>query len=161
MRRNEYLRDRMIGKDYRKGRYPETHRSTERRDREYRRDYEYDYTYNEPDYRYDYRYDYGDMDHEYKMDLKDWIEKLKHKDKFKLSHQDLMHKAKAMGVKFEDYDEVEFEATYYMLMSDFVNVSNDPHTYLAMAKAFLEDDDIKVSPSEKLCLYYYKIVKGE
>lgn len=158
MRRNEYLRDRMINRDGRRGRRD---RAVDMRRgggyRDYRRDYEYDYTYDEPDY----RYDYGDMDHEYKADLKNWIEKLKHKDKFRLSPQDIEHKAKSMGVKFEDYDELEFEATYYMLLSDFGNVSNDPHTYLAMAKSFLEDDDIKVSPSEKLCIYYYKIVKGE
>lgn len=157
MRRNEYLRDRMIGRDQRRGRYPDMRRGGGRRDREYRRDYGYDYEYDEPDY----RYDYADIDHEYKADLKEWIIKLKPKDKFRLASQDIVHKAKSMGVKFDEYDELEFEATYYMLISDFGSISNDPHTYLAMARAFLEDDDIGVSPSEKLCIYYYKIVKGE
>ena len=63
-----------------------------------------------------------------------------------------------MGVIFRDYGELEFEATYYMLLSDFGSVSNDPHSYIAMAKSFLEDDDISVSPSEKLCIYFYEIV---
>lgn len=38
---------------------------------------------------------------------------------------------------------------------------NDSSTYLNMAKKWLEDDDIEVSPSEKLCIYYYDIVKGK
>ena len=166
MRRNEFLRDRMSGREHSRSRYQETYHRPVRK--EHHREYDYD------DYDYDYDYEYDrrreeprykhepkDMEHEYKLDLKEWIEKLKQKDKFRLSHQDLLHKAKAMGVKFEDYDELEFEATYYMLLSDFGSVSNDPHTYLAMTKAFLEDDDIEVSPSEKICIYYYKIVKGE
>lgn len=154
MRRNEFLRDYVMGRgrDSRRGRRGMDRRGDMARRR---RDYEYDEMY------YDTGYDYGDMDHEYKADLKEWIEKLKHKDKFKISSTDIIHKAKTMGVSFRDYDELEFEATYYMLISDFGSISNDPHTYIMMAKAFLEDDDIEVSPSEKLCIYFYKIVKGE
>lgn len=170
MKRNEYLRDRMMNRDGRRGgrdRAVDMHRDGVRRD--YRRDYDYDYDEpryrrEEPRHRYEerpYKYEYEDLDKEYKSDLKEWIDKLKHKDKFRLNTPDIIHKAKSMGVKFEDYDELEFEATYYMLLSDFGNVSNDPHTYLAMAKSFLEDDDIEVSPSEKVCIYFYKIVKGE
>ena len=66
-----------------------------------------------------------------------------------------------MRVTFRDYDELEFKATYYMLLSNFGSVSNDPHSYIAMAKSFLEDDDISVSPSEKLCIYFYEIIKGD
>ena len=39
--------------------------------------------------------------------------------------------------------------------------ANEPNTYIAMAKQWLMDDDIEVSPSEKLSIYYYKIIKGE
>ena len=168
MKRNEYLRNRASGRDGYRGRHVEP-RFEEHRP--YRREYDYGYDYDEsryrreePRHRYEERsskYEYDDLDKEYKSDLKEWIEKLKHKDKFRLSTPDIIHKAKSMGVRFEDYDEVEFEAVYYMLISDFTNISNDPHTYLAMAKSFLEDDDIEVSPSEKVCIYFYKIVKGE
>ena len=172
MRRNEYLRSRMSGRDHHRGRRPEMrHDDYRAHHRDYDYDYDYDYEYNEPRHRhepthyrhdeYAYKHDHEDLDKEYKADLKEWVEKLKRKDKFRLSSQDILHKAKSMGIKFDDYDELEFEATYYMLISDFGNVSNDPHTYLAMAKAFLEDDDIEVSPSEKICIYFYKIVKGE
>lgn len=164
MRRNEFLRDHLIGRgmDGRRGRRrgDMARREGRRNERsDYRRDYRGDYEYDEM--YYDEGYDYGNMDHEYKADLKEWIDRLKHKDKFRLSSADLIHKAKSMGVSFKDYDELEFEATYYMLISDFGAISNDPHTYLTMAKAFLEDDDIEVTPSEKLCIYFYKIVKGE
>ena len=58
------------------------------------------------------------------------------------------------------FTELEFYATYLMLASDFPYVSGDPRIFVQMAKSFLEDDDISVSPSEKLCIYLCKIVKG-
>ena len=121
-----------------------------------RRDYRSDYN----DYDYNDYNDYG-SEEEYKKDLKEWTKKLKMKDKFGVPEKEIIEKAKQMGVKFKDYTEEEYLATYYMLMSDFTHVGNDVHMYLAMAKEFLEDKDIAVSPSEKLCIYMYKIVKGE
>ena len=116
-------------------------------------DYNYDYA--------DYEMDYADMDEEYKEDLEKLCHKLKKKDRFKLTKEDIIKKAKQMGVSFEDFDELEFLTVYYMMMSDFPNVANDAHQYLAMAKDWLMDDDIEVSPSEKLSIYFYKIIKGE
>lgn len=105
--------------------------------------------------------DYDEVDKKYHEDLERWKDKLRKYDKFKLMPGDIVSKAKTMGVKFDKYSELEFEVTYLMLMSDFPNVSTEPHRYISMAKEWLEDDDIDVSPSEKLCIYYYKIVKGE
>ena len=65
-----------------------------------------------------------------------------------------------MGVKFEDYNEEEFLTTYYMVLSDYPKIANEPHTYLALAKDWLEDKDTALKGSEKLCAYYYEIVKG-
>jgi hypothetical protein len=48
-----------------------------------------------------------------------------------------------------------------MMMSDYKTIANDPMAYIMMAKEWLEDDDVMVSPSEKLCIYLYKIIKGE
>lgn len=112
----------------------------------------------------DYEYDYGDyasMDEEFKEELENWCKKLKKKDRFKLPKEDLIKKAKQMGVKFDEYDEEEFITVFYMLQSDYPSIFDNEHGYLAMAKQWLEDDDIEVSPSEKLAIYYYKIVKGE
>ena len=104
--------------------------------------------------------DYDDM-HEYHKDLEEWMHKLKRYDRFGLPKEEVIKKAKEMGVKFHDFDEMEFYITYLMLISDFKHISNDPHQYLAMAKEWLEDDDIKRRGSEKICAYLYSIVLGE
>ena len=104
--------------------------------------------------------DYDDM-HEYHKELEAWIHKLKAHDRFGVRKEDILHKAKEMGVQFHDFDEMEFYAVYLMLVSDFKHLSNDPHQYLSMAKEWLEDDDIKRRGSEKVCAYLYTIVLGE
>lgn len=114
------------------------------------------------DYGYDYGYDYAkESEKEYEKDLHEWVEKLKKYDRFGWSKEQVIQQAKDMGVKFSDYDEMEFYATYIMLMSDFKKIGNDPYIYLSMAKEFLEDDDTKLKGSEKLCAYLYTIVLGE
>jgi hypothetical protein len=133
--------------------------------RDQRRDYN-DYNRDYNDYN-DYGRDYGDyndyasMDKEYEEDLKKWAQKLKKHDRFGLKEEEVFQKAKDMKVKFEDFSEDEFYTTYLMMISDYPSIANEPHTYLAMAKNFLEDKDIAVSPSEKLCIYMYEIVMGE
>lgn len=121
------------------------------------------------DYNYDYarsgrRNDYNDYDSgkEWKKDLEKFTEKLKKKDRFHIKMEDVITSAKQMGVKFDDFTEEEFYAVYLMEVSDHPQAYNDFRSYLARAKEWLEDDDdIEVSPSEKLCIYYYEIVKGE
>lgn len=106
-------------------------------------------------------YSNGVDDKEYHRDLEEWGRKLKSRDRFNVAKEEIIRKAKEMNATFKGYDEDEFYTTYLMHVSDYVNISNDPHTYIAMAKLFLEDDDIEVSPSEKLCIYMYEIVYGE
>jgi hypothetical protein len=89
------------------------------------------------------------------------MHKLKKHDRFGLPKEEILKKAKEMGVKFHDFDEMEFYVVYLMMVSDFKHVANDPHYYLAMAKEWLEDDDIKRRGSEKVCAYLYTIVLGE
>lgn len=112
---------------------------------------------------YNYRRDYAeeDMDEEYEEDLKKWIQKLKKSDRFGLSKDQVIQKAREMKVDFKDYDENEFYAIYLMHISDYPSVANEPHTYLAMAKAWLEDKDLEISPSEKVCKYLYEIVMAK
>lgn len=148
--RNDYMR-RDMRRDYRND---IDHMSDYRRDYE-NRDYDY-----RPDYRDDY-YNYDRAKDEYEMDLKKWIEKLKSKDRFGVSKQQVLEQAKNMGVKFDEYDEMEFYAVYLAMISDYKSIANDYNMYIKMAKDFLEDDDIAVSPSEKVCIYLYQIVLGE
>lgn len=125
-----------------------------------RQDYGYNRDYNR-DYNSDYGRDYKHMDKEYHEELKEWAEKLKRKDKFSMPYEQVIQQAESLGVRFREYDELEYYITYLMLVSDYGDLINDPTIMLKMAKAFLEDDDIKVSPSEKLCIYFYQIVLGE
>ena len=101
--------------------------------------------------------DYDDA-HEYHKELEHWIDKLKMHDRFKLPKEEVIRKATSMGVRFNNFDETEFYATYLMLISDFKQIANDPHHYLALAKEWLEDDDVMRKGSEKLCAYLYTIV---
>ena len=118
------------------------------------------------DYRMDYRGEYNDYAKEgkeqYEKDLHKWIEKLKGKEtRFKISKEQVLQHAKQMGVKFDEFSEDEFYAVFLMLVSDFKNIGVEPTIYVRMAKDFLMDDDIAVSPSEKVCIYMYEIVMGE
>lgn len=147
-----------------------------RRDEKYPMDYEQyreSYGYDDYDIRgdyarrrmnrpYNYR-DYADDDYEeeYEEDLKEWIEKLKKKDRFGLTKDQVIQRAKEMQVSFKDFDEEEYYAIYLMHVSDYPSVSNDSRVYLGMAKSWLEDDDIAVDPSEKVCKYLYEIVLDE
>lgn len=127
----------------------------------------YDMNYYDQVRGYDMRpNDYGYDGHEssemkFKEDLKRWTEKLKRKDRFKMSKEDIANSAKQMGVRFDEFSEDEFYVVYLMQVSDHPQAYNEPRAYIARAKEWLMDDDVEVSPSEKLCIYYYEIVKGE
>lgn len=125
-------------------------------DEAYDRNYEYDREYHRP-------MDYAstDMDKEYEEKLHEWIKKLKKKDRFASSKDDIIRKAKSMDVKFDKFTEDEFYAVYLMMVSDYKMVANDPHHYLAMAKEWLMDDDVEMQGSDKVCAYLYSIVLGE
>lgn len=130
-------------------------------------DYGHDYArgsrrdYNDYNDYGNYDRDYAAEEESYKKELKELTHKLKKTDRFNLGEEEIIKKAKSMGIKFDDYNEEEYIATYYMMQSDFPGIANDPHSYLAMAKSFLEDKDAKLQGSEKLCKYIYAIVLGE
>ena len=58
----------------------------------------------------DYGMDYHMEDEEYKKELHMWIEKLKHKDTFRVSKEQILRQAKSMGVKF---DKLEIQAAIF------------------------------------------------
>lgn len=180
--RRGYGRGRDMGMDHRDY-YPERDsRGYDRgmsdyRGQDYHRGYEQSREYNRPmeyamygvggirpvmnDYNdYGYDRDYADMDDKWKEHLDKWCKELKQYDRFNLPKEQIIQKAKQMGVSFNEYDEHEFITTYYMVMSDYPKIANEPHSYLAMAKDWLEDKDSKLKGSEKLCAYYYEVVKG-
>ena len=63
--------------------------------------------------------------------------------------------------KVKDYSEEEFYAIYLAMVSDYKNMFNDPTMYLRMAKDWLEDNEVAMKSSEKVCAYLYAIVLGE
>lgn len=115
----------------------------------------------------DYNY-YGGRDghsqHElkemYRKDLERWTRKLKEKDRFNLPKEEVIKKAKSMSVAFLDYTEEEFYVVYLLMVKLFKQVANEPHTYLAMAKALLEEPDSMISPEEKVQVMLYEIAMG-
>lgn len=152
----------------RDGHYPEERYMEREQFRKYPRMYDYDMRGDYRDNRYydrrdsrDRDYAEEDMDEEYKQDLEKWISKIKKDDRFGLPKDQVIQKAKSMKVDFKDFTEEEFYAIYLMHVSDYPSVANEPHTYLAMAKAWLEDKDLKIEPSEKVCKYLYEIVMAE
>ena len=158
-RGRRYGRDRAMDERYDSSEYGRSdYRRYDRRynDEAYDRDYEYDREHRRP---MDYAEE--DMDKEYEEKLKEWIKKLKKKDRFSSSKDDIIRKAISMDVKFDKFSEDEFYATYLMMVSDFKHVANDPHHYLAMAKEWLMDDDVELTGSDKVCAYLYTIVLGE
>lgn len=146
--------------------YPEERYMEREQSRKYPRMYDYDMrndnrSYDRRDNRDNRDYAEDEMDEEYKQDLKKWISKIKKDDRFGLSKDQVLQKAKDMNVEFEEFNEDEFYAIYLMHVSDYPSVANEPHTYLAMAKAWLEDKDLKIDPSEKVCKYLYEIVMAD
>lgn len=177
MPKERYLRERAY-RDRKRNRmdygydYPEYNSRYDYRDDYRRADYERDrMDYERPrepirDYTYDmrfYRRDYADYDYEkdYHKDLEEWTDKLKKFDRFNLSREQVIANAKQMGVKFDEYSEDEFYTIYLMHISDYPSVANEPHTYLAMTKAWLEDKDLHIDGSEKVCKYMYEIVMAD
>lgn len=160
---SDYRRDRDYrDRDYRDRDYRDRdYRDSDYRGRgDYRGDYNGDYRRDYADYSGDYHGDLSDSkyDEEYHKDIEEWIKKLKKQDRFGLEKEQAIQSAKDMGVSFEDYDEEEFYAIFLMHVSDYPQIANEPRTYLAMAKAWLEDKDLEIEPSEKVCKYLYEIV---
>ena len=108
-----------------------------------------------------YSSDYHSKEKEYEEDLKEWAEKLKHKVKFSTNFDQIIEIARSHGVKFKEISELEFYVMTLAMATDYPLMASDLKSSVIMAKDFFEDDDIKVSPSEKICIYFYKIVKGE
>lgn len=107
-------------------------------------------------------YDYAMEEKEYKKKLKEWTEKLKHKDRFHKEKQEILQMAKSMGATFEDYNEEEFVAVYYMTVSDYRNeIIASPQMAVLGAIDWIEDEDVANKGSEKLCSYLYYTVLGK
>lgn len=134
--------------------------------RDYNMDYNRDYDYRGGDYgRYDYA-GYG-MDYAQEEELKYFekklMEQIEPNAKSMFEKQQIMSKAKANGIKFDNYSEEEFYIVVLMLVSDFGKTlgSSNADIYVKMAKDWLEDKDSNLKYSDKLYEYLEKIVDAE
>lgn len=123
-----------------------------------RRNYNYDM-------RYDYAGDYGE--NLTKEELAHWSKKLmgemEDKDKQFFAKENIMRKAKEMGIKFDKFNEEEFYVATLMMYTDYCKTlgSANMDIYLRLAKDWLEDDDVSVKGGEKLAVYHDNIVEED
>lgn len=113
-------------------------------------------------YPYDMGMDYGKEEKEYREHLHKWTEKLKKKDRFRKEKPEIIQMARSMGAKFDNYDEDEFVAIYYMTVSDIRNeLIPSPQQAVLYAIDWIEDDDVEMKGSDKVCSYLYATVLGK
>lgn len=131
-----------------------------------------DKDYDDYDYGYDRDYSDGESDMRLsKRDMAEWKSSMMNADGSRGEHfrgEQVIRAARDMGISFKDFDEKALCLTTNMLYSDYCEVlrgylptDKELYVYVALAKAFLEDDDAAVDGDEKLAAYYYAIVKGE
>lgn len=117
------------------------------------------------DYGYDYTGDYGE--NLTKEELTHWSKKLmgemEDKDKQFFAKENIMRKAKEMGIKFDKFNEEEFYVAVLMMYTDYCKTlgSANMDIYLRLAKDWLEDDDVSVKGGEKLAVYHDNIVEED
>ena len=77
--------------------------------------------------------------------------------------QQVIQKAKTMGIKFDNYGEEEFYIVVLMMYTDFGKTlgAGSVDVYVRMAKDWLEDKDSNLKYSDKLFEYLEKIVDAE
>lgn len=165
---NRFLRDRAMHRGSYRDDYNRS-REDYYRDENYMRDSRRGYDRNNSDYgrgfhttRADYyESDMSSIKGKYREELEHLAEKLRRKSKFSITMDEVIEKAKQIGMRFDEVSELEFYVAFLMMVTDYPMIGNDVNTFIQMARAFFMDDDIMVSPCEKLCIYYYNIVKGE
>ena len=135
-----------------------------------RRDYGYDMRYgmrggyHNMDYGYDFAGDFGER--LTKSELEHWdkklLKKIPERDKSFFTKENIVSRAKAMGVQMNDFNEEELFTTVLMMYTDHCDsVGQNYDMYIKIGRDFLMDDDTSVGGGEKLAVYYDCIVEGE
>lgn len=125
----------------------------------YGRDYGRDYDYG---YNMDMRYgsDYADGKFLSGEEVREWKKKLEsHMDKAEiemLSEQNILKRAKDMGIRYDGFTEDELVLTTIMLFTDYCKTlgKSNVDMYVKLALDFLRDDDAAIRGSEKLTAYH-------
>lgn len=153
--------------------YDDDFAARRRNRRDYADRYEPDYDRTDfDDYDFGYDRDYSSGEERLtKKDMTEWKSMLLNADGSRGEHfrgEQIVRAARDMGITFKDFDEKTLCLTANMLYSDYCEVlrgyiptDKELFIYVAMAKAFLEDEDAAVDGDEKLAAYYFAIVKGD
>lgn len=113
----------------------------------------------------DYAGDYGDRLtrdelHRWAQDL---LAEVEEKDRGIFSKENILKKARDLGIKFDEVNEDEFYVTTLMMLTDYSKTLGTANVdlYLKLAKDWLWDDDVDIRYGEKLAVYYDTVVCGE
>lgn len=113
----------------------------------------------------DYAGDYGERLtreelHKWAKNLESEIEE---KDRGIFSKENILKKAREMGIKFNEISEEEFYVTTLMMLTDYCKTlgTANMELYLKLAKDWLWDDDAEVKYGEKLAVYHDNIVEDD
>lgn len=128
-----------------------------------------EFAYQNNDFNYDGRHNEEHNEYDQmglnRSEFKKWSNMLKNADGTRGPMYDMnqvMPIADQMGIDFRKFNEDDLLMSVNAMYSDYCNLfGNDLHKYVALAKAFLEDDDFEGSGSEKLALYYHCIANKE
>lgn len=140
-------------------------------------DMNYDRHYHDPymwgydmgrDMRYDRAYDYaGDYGEKLtKEELEHWDKKLlkqiPERDKNFFTKENIVSRAKAMGVQMDGFSEDELYTTVLAMYTDYCeSIGQNYDMYIKLGRDFLMDDDASVKGGEKLAVYYDNIVEED
>lgn len=135
-----------------------------------RQDYGYDMRYGRdygyPMYEHDYGYgeDYGEKLSD--KELEEWCHKLKsqltEQEKQMFSKENIMQRAKAMGVEFKDFTEMEFYVNTLKNYTDHKHsIGQNPDLAMKLSRDDFKDEDGEYQGSEWLSVYYDDFVKKD
>ena len=115
------------------------------------------------DYGYDYGYgDYGETLSD--KELEEWCHKLKsqltEQEKQMFSKENIMQRAKAMGVEFKDFTEMEFYVNTLKNYTDHKHsIGQNPDLAMKLSRDDFKDEDGEYKGSEWLAIYFDTFVK--
>lgn len=118
------------------------------------------------DYGYGYDYGYGSYGEVLsEKELEHWCKKLKEqlddREKQMFSKENIMQRAKQMGIQMEGFGEKELEVTTIMVYTDYKkSIGQNLDLAIKLAVDWLNDKDA-IKGAEKLAVYYDCIVEGE
>lgn len=111
----------------------------------------------------------GAADVEYMSDkelhhkIKELMAEVEEKDKPMVRMENVIKRAKDLGVEFKKFSEEEFYATFLMVFTDYSKSlgTTSIDSYIKLAKDWLCDEDSELKYGEKLAAYFFYVTDAE